>query len=326
MGSVLDVRSPGEYAHAHWPGALNLPLFTDAERAEVGTCYKQQGQRAAIKLGLQRVGSKLAEFVAAAEALPAPLSLYCWRGGMRSGSMAWLLSTAGLDVAVLEGGYKRYRAEVRRALTEDGRLLVLGGYTGSAKTRILNRMAERGAQVIDLEGLAGHKGSAFGNLADDDQPSAEQFANLLWDRLRQMDRNLPIWIEDESASIGRIWQPDDWYRRIRSSPVIALERSRLERAAFLARDYGTATPEQLVRAFNAISKRLGGARLKQALALIDAGDLRAAADVALDYYDKTYAYGLSKRDPAMVVRLDAVGMSDAAIADTLIENQQGWLP
>ncbi len=167
---LLDVRSPGEYAEDHIPGAVSFPLFSDAERAQVGTIYKQVGREEAVEKGLEFIGPRMADTVRRAKALftaepdRRPLHLYCWRGGMRSGSMGWLLRTAGLPVVLLEGGYKAYKQSLPEFMGQDWPLVRIGGYTGSAKTAVVHALAARGEQVVDLEGLARHFGSAFGNL------------------------------------------------------------------------------------------------------------------------------------------------------------------
>ncbi|MEY2794218.1 MAG: hypothetical protein RJA76_2210, partial [Bacteroidota bacterium] len=178
---ILDVRSPGEFKRAHIPNALSLPLFTDEEREKVGICYKHQGKEKAVELGLEFVGPKLVNFVKYAKkvAFEGEILVHCWRGGMRSASMAWLLETAGLKVFLLEGGYKSYRNFVLKIQSEPLPLRVLGGKTGSGKTELLREMKNAGFQVIDLEDLAKHRGSAFGHFGLEEQPSSEHFENLL---------------------------------------------------------------------------------------------------------------------------------------------------
>ena len=172
---LLDVRSPGEYAHAHIPGALSLPLFSDDERAKVGTLYKNQGKVASVQKGLEFVGPKLKGFTKFALKLGSEeLLMHCWRGGMRSSSMAWLMESVGLRVLLLDGGYKAYRKMVLESFESPMKIILLGGYTGSGKTELLLQLNEAGEQIVDLEGLANHKGSAFGALGQPDQPSTEQ--------------------------------------------------------------------------------------------------------------------------------------------------------
>ncbi|WP_416670847.1 tRNA 2-selenouridine(34) synthase MnmH [Egbenema bharatensis] len=165
-GIILDVRSPAEYEQGHIPGAVSFPLFSNEERAIVGTCYKQQGREQAIELGFEIAGPKCAEFVRRAKGL-APdrlVRVHCWRGGMRSEAIAWILKMAGLRVSVLEGGYKSFRRWVLSCFDQPKPILILGGMTGAGKTVILQELAVRGAQVLDLEALANHRGSSYGNL------------------------------------------------------------------------------------------------------------------------------------------------------------------
>ncbi|HEU4717669.1 MAG TPA: tRNA 2-selenouridine(34) synthase MnmH, partial [Bacteroidia bacterium] len=199
---VADVRSPAEFAGGHIPGAFNIPLFTNEERAAVGTIYKQQGNEAAVLKGLEFVGPKMTAFILKArENAPGKkIAVHCWRGGMRSASMAWLFETAGMEVLLLSGGYKAYRNFV---LSNTGRkfdLRVVGGETGSGKTDILHELARKGEQVLDLEGLARHKGSSYGAIGQDPQPTVEQFENDFVHALTKLDPSRPVWIEDESRS------------------------------------------------------------------------------------------------------------------------------
>lgn len=322
---LLDVRTPDEFQKGHIPGAINLPIFSNEERAEIGTLYKQKSRDIAVRRGLEIVGPKMASFVAEADKLGTKeLCMYCWRGGMRSGSMAWLLQTAGFTVHLLDGGYKSYRRVAIDSVANDFQFLILGGYTGTAKTHILNIMAEKGAQVVDLEGIARHKGSAFGNLEQVDQPTTEYFGNLVYEKLRRLDPSRSIWLEDESKSIGTVYLNDDLYRHIRSSHLIFVERTLEERAAFLAKDYGTLDKELLKYGFEKIKQRLGGDRLKTAFEYIENGELAKAAAIGLHYYDKTYTHGLGKRDPKAVTKLSGEGKTHEEIAQILIERTDEW--
>ena len=187
---LIDVRSPGEYLRGHIPGAFNVPLFTDQERAVVGTLYKQTGRDAAMLEGLRIIGPKMAEIVEQARTL-APdgkVGVHCWRGGERSASVAWLLEKAGFqEVIVLKRGYKSFRERVLASLSLSWVLEVLGGYTGTGKTELLGLLRQEGEQIVDLEGLAHHKGSSFGGIGEKVQPTTEHFENLLWDALSQLD-------------------------------------------------------------------------------------------------------------------------------------------
>lgn len=303
---IIDVRSPGEFDRGHIPGAFNLPLFSNDERAIVGTLYKRQGRDAALLEGLRIVGPKLAALVERAQHV-APsrrVRVHCWRGGERSGSVAWLLDKAGFpEVLTLQRGYKDFRAHVQAGLREPLRLKVLGGFTGSGKTELLHHLAAMGEQVLDLEGLAKHKGSAFGALGEGPQPTTEHFENLLWHTLRSMDHSRPIWIEDESPMIGRVCVPPTLHRSMREALLYFVDVPLNERVQRLVHVYGAYPTDHLADSIQRIAKRIGPQHCRTALEALHAGDLEQVATIALRYYDKAYAYGASQRDPRRVVRL-----------------------
>ncbi len=319
---IIDVRSPGEYAHGHIPGAHSLPLFSNEERAVVGTLYKQQGRDAAVFEGLRIVGPKLAAIVEDARAL-APdgrIRVHCWRGGERSGSVAWLLDKAGFaEVITLRKGYKAFRNHVLASFDAPLALNVLGGYTGTGKTETLGHLRDLGEQVIDLEGLAHHKGSSFGAIGEEAQPTTEHFENLLWAELKKLDRTRPVWVEDESQLIGRCKIPQALHDRMRSSTLYFAEMSQADRADRLVVDYGKYPAEQLAEAMKRIEKRVGPQHCKTALAALAEGDLRTVAIIALTYYDKTYAFGLDKREKERVVRMPLQSGGHAELAKSLCD-------
>ncbi|MFZ9777345.1 MAG: tRNA 2-selenouridine(34) synthase MnmH, partial [Schleiferiaceae bacterium] len=290
---LFDVRSPAEFAHGHVPGAVSLPLFSDAERAEVGTVYKQQSPAKAVRLGLKFAGARMADLVAEVDAYvkrdASPVEVYCWRGGQRSGSVAWLLRTAGYEVERWEGGYKAYRHRVLESWAQPRPYVVLAGLTGSGKTEVLRALHELGGPVLDLEGLAHHKGSAFGQIGELPQPTNEQFENDGALRLAELDGQPRIWIEDESRSIGRIWLQQSFFDRKKQARVVLLERSLDERIARLVEAYGLAARDELAETFGRIAKRLGDQNARQAVEHVHAGNLADAARIALHYYDRTYS-------------------------------------
>ena len=303
---VLDVRSPEEYRRGHIPGAESFPLFSDAERAEVGTLYVRHSRQAAVERGLEFVGPRMAEMVREARSLAAgrDIILYCWRGGMRSESVAWLLSVAGLRIRRLRGGYKAYRRHFPDILKlYPWRFIVLGGYTGSWKTPILNELSQMGEQVIDLEGLANHKGSAFGALGQEQQPTTEHFMNLLHDAVSACDPGRPIWVESESKTIGRVFLPDDFYKVMHQAPLIELSVPRPVRIAHIAKEYGVYDVEALANSFEHIARRMGGAATTQAITALKEGRLEEAVSLALDYYDKAYAHSLAEFRESSSARL-----------------------
>jgi tRNA 2-selenouridine synthase len=292
---ILDVRSPGEYEQGHIPGATSFPLFTDEERAQVGTRYKQVGKDSAFVLGLEYVGPKMAGFVKKATKL-APdkqIAVHCWRGGQRSGSMAWLLQSAGFEVTLLSGGYKVYRQFVLEGFAQTNlNIRIVGGSTGTGKTKIIHALAALGEQIIDLEGLANHKGSAFGFIGEAAQPTVEQFENELFKVVSQLDPARRVWVENESRSIGRLYIPAGFWEPMKAAPLFHIEIPLQARIDNLLTDYVLEHTEELKLAFNKIATKLGGLRLKNAITALEQGDFAAAATIALEYYDKTYQFCL----------------------------------
>jgi len=303
---VIDTRTPSEFLSGHVPGAVNIPLFSDEERAAVGLTYKTKGRSESVSEGLRYAGptlsSKLTEALKIANS--GKLMVYCWRGGLRSESMAWLFSIAGLDVLRLVGGYKAFRNNILGKLAIKRRTLILGGLTGSGKTAILNVLASRGEQMIDLEALAHHRGSAFGALGQGSQPSTEHFANILFDEWKGLDYIRTIWLEDESRNIGSVFIPDQFWNNMQESPVIALVSEPSVRLPRLVREYSVFPAEQLRESIMKISKRLGGDRTKDALLSTDTGDFERAAAITLEYYDKAYFHSLSHHPASLVHRLE----------------------
>ena len=318
--TLVDVRTPSEYAKGHIPGAMNLPLFDDKERARVGTVYKREGRNSAVSLGLKIVGPKLHTYPEQAREMFSgrPFIVYCWRGGMRSASLAWLLDTAGFEVVRLEGGYKAFRKAWHHAIESHPHLSIIGGYTGSQKTEVLHALKAKGQQVIDLEGLARHKGSAFGGLLGKTQPNTEQFANEVGFEWLTFDQEKTVWIEDESKTIGSVWLSDVLFERMRTANVYIVDKPLEERAKFLAEGYGAIESERLIDGFRRIERRLGVKNVNEAIAFIQQNELAKAAALALRYYDKTYRYGLDRRKSEQLHRLDAAYESPETTANQLI--------
>ena len=317
---TLDVRSEGEYDYGHILHATNLPLFNNEERKIIGTVYKQQGKNEAILQGLDHVGKKMSEFVRFVQgrATNNKVFVHCWRGGMRSGSMAWLLNLFGYEVYVLAGGYKAYRHHVLQGIAREYKLIVIGGKTGSGKTDVLLKLKEMGEQVIDLEALANHKGSAFGALGLPPQPSTEHFENMLVDEIKNFDLTKRVWIEDESKSIGRVFIDLNLWRNMSSAPVFVIELPLEVRLKRLVRDYGEQAAEGLEIAITNIQRRLGNEQWKNAIDAVRAKDFAGAAKITLFYYDKAYEKGLAMKETKEVFRyvFDADDMEH--IASTLI--------
>ena len=321
---VLDVRSPGEYAHGHIPGAISFPLFSDEERAVVGTAYKQQGRDIAFELGLRFVGPKMEDFVKSARkiARDGRLGVHCWRGGQRSGAMAWLLRQAGLDVQTLDGGYKAYRQCVLDGFGEaDLQIVIVGGSTGSGKTKILHALKNAGEQIIDLEGIAHHKGSAFGYIGELPQPTVEQFENNLYEAIRNTSPARKVWLENESRSIGRVYIPDTFWAKMKKAPLMNVRVPLEARVNNLLEDYVLTDKADLEIAFRRIEKKLGGLKLKQAIEFLEQGEYEPAARIALEYYDKTYQYGLETNASPDIRMLEFDHGDPLKIAEALIESK-----
>ncbi|MBS1606201.1 MAG: tRNA 2-selenouridine(34) synthase MnmH [Bacteroidetes bacterium] len=304
---VADVRTPAEFAQGHIPGAFNLPLFSNEERVVVGTTYKQQSREAAILLGFDLVGPKWSGFIRAAlERAPEKrIAVHCWRGGMRSGAMAWALDMYGFQVYLIGGGYKRYRKWVQEQFGRPWNLSVIGGMTGSGKTRILHELRSRGEQVVDLEELAQHQGSSYGTLGRLVQPSQEQFENNLAYQLVGLDPERRIWVEDESLNIGKRMVPRMLWNNMQGSVLFDVQVPVDARVEYLAKEYGSLDPDFLVECTERIRKRLGPEQTKRAVTAIRENRMEDFVREVLVYYDKTYRTGLKARDVSRVVSVSA---------------------
>jgi tRNA 2-selenouridine synthase len=297
---IIDVRSPAEFEHAHIPHALNIPLFDNEQRALIGTTYKKQSREAAIKAGLPLFGTKMLPMIETVEAwikdrqkendvTKPTIYVHCWRGGMRSAAVAWLLDLYGYKVIQLTGGYKAYRNWVLAQFTIAYSLKVLGGYTGSGKTEILHALQEKNYSVIDLEGLAHHKGSAYGAIGQLPQPSQEMFENILAEKLLEVNKKQKsIWIEDESQRIGTVLIPTPLFHLMRNSTCYFMTIPFEQRLNFIVEGYGSFDQKSLIEATMRIQKRLGGLETKTAVDFITAGALKEAFSILLKYYDKWY--------------------------------------
>ena len=319
---ILDVRAPIEFAQGHVPGALNLPLFSDEERARIGTTYKQVSQDRAVHLGLEFFGPNMSAMIKKAQKLAQgkEVRLHCWRGGMRSGAVMWLLELAGFKVHLLDKGYKEYRRAVLASFDMPRQWRVLGGLTGSGKTDVLHQLAAHGQLVLDLEGLANHKGSAFGAIGQPAQPTQEQFENNLAAALAKLPTDAPVWVEDESRQIGRLTIPPALFGQLRTAPRWVLDVPHAARVAKLATEYGAEDPVELAAAISRIEKRLGGLATQQAQEAVAAGDFPLMVELVLGYYDKTYTYGLAQRpgEPDRTF-VPVAGCDPAANAATLLQ-------
>jgi tRNA 2-selenouridine synthase len=328
---VIDVRSPGEYKHAHIPGAYNLPLFTDEERKVVGTTYKQISRDQAVKTGLDFFGPKMRKMVEEIESLVVSreslandaglktkdsrlVLIYCWRGGMRSAGVAWLMDLYGFKVFTLIGGYKKFRNYVLDTFKFPYQLNIVGGYTGSGKTEILKSLQQKGEKVIDLEGLANHKGSTFGNIGMPKQPTQEMFENILATELRakMTDDREPmaalnpinghpktanlLWLEDESQRIGLVNIPNELWKNMRNSKVYFLDIPFEERLKHIVQEYGRLDQEKMIEAIVRISEKLGNLNAKTAISLLKEDKIAESFAILLQHYDKLYLKSLHNRE------------------------------
>ncbi len=319
---LLDVRTPAEHEQGHIPGSANLPLFSNEERAEVGTLYKQVNPEKAYLRGLDMAGAKMSWYVKEAFRL-APTrraAVHCWRGGKRSASLATLLEFSGFQVEVLVGGYKAFRHFALDFFEKTpARFVVLGGKTGSGKTEILHRLAEMGEQVLDLEKLAHHKGSAFGALGELPQTTVEQFENELFTDLSKLNPRRRIWVENESRSIGKVFVPQAIWEKMRTSVLVHVELPFQHRVERLMKGYAHFPPSELEESLRKIERRMGGQYLKAALEAFQAGDLATATGIALEYYDKTYTHATSKGNFSKTIQLEPSHFDCKKIAESLIE-------
>jgi len=298
---ILDVRSPGEFAEDHIPGAINLPVLDDAQRAEVGTIYKQVTAFAAKKIGAGHISANIATHLAThlkdkAKAYR-PL-VYCWRGGMRSDSFCHVLAQIGWRVTVLEGGYKTYRERVRVELDEAPprfTLKLIAGATGSAKTRVLHRLAERGEQILDLEGLANHRGSLLGNVGP--QPTQKHFESRLIAAFDGLDPARPVWVEAESHKIGSLQIPPVLWVRMRLSAGVEIAMPIKGRVQHLLTEYRhfAENPDTLRELLALMPERVGKRQTAEWEALIAAGQWEDfVASLLAVHYDPGYAASRAK--------------------------------
>jgi len=293
---VVDVRSPAEFAEGHIRGAINIPIFNDDERAIVGTLYKKKGRIPAIEKGLEIVGPKMVHFahIAVGIAKTGQLLVHCWRGGMRSESMAWLFERVGIKCHTLQGGYKSYRNYLLEKVGDLPHLIVIEGHTGSGKTDILHQLRSIGEQTIDLEGFANHKGSAFGGIGHETQPTTQQFQNNIFDEVLTFDVIKRVWIEGESQKVGRVFLPDPLWDRMNEAKCIEILVPRSERIGRLVNEYGTLSIELMENAIRSLVKRLGIQRMNEILQCYREQKLDEVADRLLEYYDQAYQFSRDK--------------------------------
>jgi len=320
---IVDARSESEFAHAHIPGAINIPILSDHERELVGTEYKHKGKEAAVHLGFRLVGPRFHEIITDAISRTGKnnLLIYCWRGGMRSNILGWLLSINGFRLKLLNGGYKSFRNFVLKTNSQPRNFIVLGGATGSGKTETLAHLTVHGQPVIDLEELANHKGSAFGLLGKGKQPSNEQFENRLASKLRGFDIAEWIWVENESRTIGSCALPEAIYNQMRKSPVLEMKVPIEVRMNRITHEYGSFSIEELTSCSEKVKKRMGPQHLKMALDLLHSGDFQGWLTIIMDYYDRLYGYGNDQRDSKTIFPIESNLENIDLLAQSIIDKK-----
>jgi tRNA 2-selenouridine synthase len=328
--AVIDVRSPAEYAEDHVPGAINLPVLSNAERAEVGTIYVQGSKFEARRIGAAYIARNVAGYLQG-ELAGKPGSfrplLYCWRAGMRSGAMATILSEVGWRTTVIAGGYKTYRAWVRRRLYDEPlelRLALIDGCTGTGKTEVLRSAASQGLQAIDLEGLAGHRGSLLGWLPGRPQPDQKLFESGLLEAIDRLDPRRGVLVEAESSKVGELIVPPSLWRLMREAPRIELRAPREERVRYLVKAYGDviADPAGLAASISWLPTRLGRKRLAQWRELVETGRFEELAEALIEHhYDPAYARSgrADGREPAAVIEFKDLRPETLAGAARVLE-------
>jgi tRNA 2-selenouridine synthase len=297
---VVDVRSEGEYQEGHIRNAVNIPLLNNAERAEVGTIYKQRGQMEAIKAGFRLVGPRLLDIINETEKAGKEILVHCWRGGMRSNNFCQFAAMAGIKTYSLKGGYKSYRQAAQESFQKPMNILLLTGCTGSGKSEVLRALKQLGEQVLDLEHLASHKGSAFGAIGLPPQPTTEQFQNELFEEIMGFDLSRRIWVEDESIAIGKIFLPAGFWKTMHNSPMVQMDVPKEVRVQRLVNEYGATDRELFLSIMQKITKRLGGQHFNAAKERLMAGDMTSTIEILLTYYDKAYLQSIEKRKDKVI--------------------------
>jgi tRNA 2-selenouridine synthase len=316
---IVDVRSQGEFAAGHIQEAINIPLLNNEERVAVGTDYKQKGQQAAINTGFRLVGPRLVEIINEAQLIAKDneILVHCWRGGMRSSNFCQFVGMAGIKSHQLAGGYKAYRHQALESFKVPLKIILLTGCTGSGKSEILRALKAGGEQVLDLEDLANHKGSAFGGLLMPQQPSTEQFQNKLFEEILRLDLTKRIWVEDESIAIGKIFLPHDFWVRMNESPLVQMVVSKDIRIHRLVKEYGPADRVEFLAIMGKVVTKLGGQHYNAAKEKLVQGDMASTIDILLTYYDKAYLTSIGKRKDRMQFNLEWDGIDADSFAKEL---------
>ncbi len=303
-GPLIDVRSPCEYYKGHMPNSINIPLFDNEERAIVGKVYKNNGREIAVRQGLKFVERKIENILNSifeciekhkynnqeSKLEDSIIRIYCARGGMRSLSIGWLLEKFNYKIMLLRGGYKNYRRWIIESFSQNYNLIVIGGKTGTGKTKILKLLENNEYQTVDLEGIASHRGSTFGGLGMKEQPTNEHFENMIAEKLISFKKNEPIYLEAESSNIGKCKVPHELFNQMKSSKRIEIIRSESNRIDELISTYSIFKQSELEESILRIKKRLGPQRTKIAVKSISEKKWEVVCKTVLEYYDKCYEY------------------------------------
>lgn len=312
---LIDARSESEFAKAHIPGAINIPLLNNYQRKEIGTCYKQNGKQAAVLLGFKLVGPDF--YLKAEKALELAngreIIVYCWRGGMRSNISAWIYQMSGLKASVIDGGYKSFRNFALSRFNDKYEFRTLTGYTGSNKTKLLEELESLGERVINLEKMANHRGSVYGGLGKENQPSVEHFENMLAIDLFEKKENI-LWIESENRAIGKVAVPEGVFLQFQESVKLEIQYPIENRIDHILKEYGNFDKELLIEKTRLLEKRLGNLRMKQAIECILNNDLKGWVKIVLEYYDKSYDYWKEGRGKDNLKLVDARGLNTFQLA------------
>ncbi|MCC6817967.1 MAG: tRNA 2-selenouridine(34) synthase MnmH [Bacteroidia bacterium] len=316
---IIDVRSPGEYEESHIPGAINVPLLNNEHRHHIGVVYKMEGKDAAIALGHKLVDPIKNQILQDLKDKTdkTDIRVYCARGGLRSQLMSAFFSDNGYNVIMLKEGYKAYRNHAIDFFNKFQNILILSGYTGSGKTEVLNELMQLGEQVLDLEALANHRGSAFGGLGQQAQPSSTQFHNKIYEVLKNYDFNRNLWIENESILVGKVYIPEELWHLMKLAPVIEIDINLEERIKHTLEIYGDFDLEELSNSIKFLRKRLGDEEMRLLCALTEIGDLEPVVKRLLVYYDKAYEMSRLKRQRQISVKLPFSQLKPRIIAEYL---------
>ena len=330
-GLLIDVRSPEEYYKGHMPNSINIPIFNNEERSVVGKKYKISGREIAVREGFKIIENKIDKLIKKFILIKKEflistidnysndnnIKIYCARGGMRSQSMLWLLEKFNYPCVTLNGGYKTYRNWVLNSFKDKQKIIVIGGKTGTRKTKILNKLKSLDYQILDFESLANHRGSSFGGLGMKEQPTNEQYENLIAENLHKMNKDNFIFVEAESPNIGKNRIPNELFKQMNNSKRIEIIRSESIRIKELINTYSKYQKNDLKESVLKISKRLGPQRTKSAIVSIDNEDWENVCKSVLDYYDRCYEHELKDKQDVKI--LDMKLKTDTEIINEIIK-------